>query len=291
VIERAWILNLDAEDEVFRPATYPGPYGALASRPDLAAKLGGLISQGDTVLRPDSRVPGAIGHSWCPTPRAVDALRRAGASPAPAPALDVLRTVLCRGFGAVVGLTLEGAVWTDDVTVALDRVASAAPEGRWLLRRPWGFAGRGRLIATAGVATQAARTFIERATTDGGVLVEPWVRRTLDVSLHGWLSDDGELTAGEPCVSLVNEGGVWSGSRQATLAELTDEERQALDQALRTAAAALRDAGYFGPFGIDAFRYADADQLRFNPRCEINARYCMGWATGMGQRRPDLTRE
>jgi hypothetical protein len=54
-------------------------------------------------------------------------------------------------------------------------------------------------------------------------------------------------------------------------------------------AQALLEAGYFGPFGIDAFRWVDrAGVERFNPRCEINARYSMGWAVGMGSRRPDL---
>ena len=47
--------------------------------------------------------------------------------------------------------------------------------------------------------------------------------------------------------------------------------------------------GYFGPFGIDGFRYRDTDgHLRFNPRSEINARYSMGWAVGMRDKRPDL---
>ena len=43
-------------------------------------------------------------------------------------------------------------------------------------------------------------------------------------------------------------------------------------------AAALRAADYFGPFGIDAFRYRSAQgDVLFNPRCEINARFTMGY--------------
>jgi hypothetical protein len=38
----------------------------------------------------------------------------------------------------------------------------------------------------------------------------------------------------------------------------------------------LRDAGYFGPFGIDAYRWRDGATQYFNPRSEINARYSMG---------------
>jgi hypothetical protein len=48
-------------------------------------------------------------------------------------------------------------------------------------------------------------------------------------------------------------------------------------------------AGYYGPFGIDAFRWRDQNgKQQWNPRCEINARYSMGWSIGMGQSRPDL---
>ena len=46
---------------------------------------------------------------------------------------------------------------------------------------------------------------------------------------------------------------------------------------------ALAGAGYFGPFGIDAYRYRDrAGALRLQPRSEINARYSMGFAVGLG---------
>jgi hypothetical protein len=43
-------------------------------------------------------------------------------------------------------------------------------------------------------------------------------------------------------------------------------------------AAALLQAGYFGPFGIDAFRYELGGRTKLQPRCEINARYTMGFA-------------
>ena len=38
-------------------------------------------------------------------------------------------------------------------------------------------------------------------------------------------------------------------------------------------------------FGIDAFTWIDnAGRKRLLPRCEINARFSMGWAIGMGQK-------
>jgi hypothetical protein len=66
--------------------------------------------------------------------------------------------------------------------------------------------------------------------------------------------------------------------------ELHEDELAALNETFERAAEALRGAGYFGPFGIDAFRYLDAQNVeRFHPLGEINARYSMGWLIGMAE--------
>ena len=64
--------------------------------------------------------------------------------------------------------------------------------------------------------------------------------------------------------------------------------RTSLKRAARCAAEALLEAGYFGPFGIDAYRWRAGAAAHFNARSEINARYSMGWATGMEHCRVDL---
>ena len=64
--------------------------------------------------------------------------------------------------------------------------------------------------------------------------------------------------------------------------------RQTIKEALATfvpvlarVAVALAGSGYFGPFGIDAFTYRNADgTVALQPRSEINARYSMGFAIG-----------
>ena len=54
-------------------------------------------------------------------------------------------------------------------------------------------------------------------------------------------------------------------------------------------AAALSAAGYFGPFGVDAYTYRErGGAIALQPRSEINARYTMGFAAPY-PRRP-LTR-
>jgi hypothetical protein len=64
----------------------------------------------------------------------------------------------------------------------------------------------------------------------------------------------------------------------------TERERE-VDRLLSARAASVADAlfgaGYFGPFGIDAFTYRGEDgALRFHELSEINARYSMGFGVG-----------
>lgn len=50
---------------------------------------------------------------------------------------------------------------------------------------------------------------------------------------------------------------------------------------------ALAAQGYFGAFGVDAYRHRLLDgsgRTALNPLSEINARYTMDWALAMGER-------
>ena len=85
-----------------------------------------------------------------------------------------------------------------------------------------------------------------------------------------------------------DERGQWLGCQRLAPGELPRDDEGTLREELSRVAAALGAAGYFGPFGIDGFVYLDGQHVRFNPRCEINARYTMNWLAGMAGQRPDL---
>ena len=57
--------------------------------------------------------------------------------------------------------------------------------------------------------------------------------------------------------------------------------------AARTAAESLRSIGYFGPFGIDAFVFRSERGEHLNPLSDLNARFTLGWSTGMGEKREE----
>jgi hypothetical protein len=119
-----------------------------------------------------------------------------------------------------------------------------------------------------------------------GLQVEPRVRLLGEFALHGYMDAKGSWALGRPTEQRMGPGGAWAAS---VLAEgsLASPERDALVHAAGVAAERLRDAGYTGPFNIDAFRYEDAaGGTAFHPLSELNARFSMGWSVGMGGAAP-----
>ncbi|MEZ4301031.1 MAG: hypothetical protein R3B70_39210 [Polyangiaceae bacterium] len=292
----AWLLNLDADDELARPVGYT-PARATAARvkalmADLARQL---LVPGDVLLSgegPGERAEGCVGAAWCPTPRAVRTLRRAGARVAGEPSIAVLQKVNHRAFCAGLGQTLPGAGYAFG-HAELDRIlAYSENPGAWLFTRPFGYAGRGRMRVRVGdpAEMERAQAWIEASVRLGaGLQVEPLVERTGDFALHGYVCRTGQLVLGEVTRQRCDATFAWAGSERAAHDDLRAVEREALIAEVRRAGEALFEEGYRGPFGVDAFRYRDGGGVeRFNPRCEINARYSMGWAIGMGDRRPDV---
>ena len=274
----AWVLNLDAERELENPRHTPSR--SLARAMGAAReRLSAALPPGDVVLDldPDEHARGLAGRCFCPTPSALARLERAGAEVPEAPAPEVLARVNERGFAFALH-HLEGAVrctGEDEVGRTIAR------PGRWLLKRAFGFAGRGQRKIDAGEASENDRAWIRASLRRGALYVEPRVDIALEVALHGMLAEDGACERGAPTVQLT-AGGAWSESRRAAPGELSAHELARLEEAFARVARALYEAGYFGPFGIDAFRYRAEGGERFQPLGEINARYTMAWGTGMG---------
>ena len=218
-------------------------------------------------------------------------MARAGLRVPPVPASAVLRQVNHRQFAHALGQALPGARFVHTQSELLEilsdsrLLARVSVERNWLMKRPLGYAGRGRRKIASSLLSPTDRTWIEAALrSDDGLQVEPLVARELDCGLHGWLGAEGTLSLGKPTVQTIDASGRWLSTRPASPLELNSEERAQLENAARATAQALSRAGYFGPFGLDAFRWRAPDGTQhFQPRCELNARYSMGWATGMGE--------
>jgi hypothetical protein len=283
---RAFVLNLDADGELAHPTGYAPKASLRARAKELAQRIEGLVPAGDIVV--DDRAPtgvarGRQGIAWCPTPRALAILRHAGATPAPSPPFDVVRQVNHRAFVAPLGGGLPGGTFLRSRSELDERVAG----GAWMLKRPWGFSGTGQRRVANGALDESDARWIDASLRAGGLWVEPWVAIAAEFCMHGFVARDGEAVLGVACVQRCSARGQWQAT-QRDEGELGAAQRAALKAATERSAEALAAARYFGPFGVDAFRYHDGREERFQPLSEVNARYTMGWAIGMGERRPDL---
>jgi hypothetical protein len=288
---RVWSLNLDAELELAgdgyrRSARMEEHLRRLAAvlRPSLRRHVGAepvLVEPVSAELR--GLEAGELGDAWCPTPRARAVLAAAGCTPVDAPALEVLRAVNHRAFAAGLDDAPEFGGEFCATAAACEAVLAKAPSSPFVLKRALGFAGRLRKVVVLRELGPAARRWIDASMRahGGGLQVEPWVERLADFALHGFVGRSGELACGRVTVGEYDARGAWLASRLAERGELDDGERRLLKTAFERAAAALAAAGYFGPFGIDAFRWRDrAGRARFRALCDLNARYTMGWFTG-----------
>jgi hypothetical protein len=287
----AWVFNFDVEEELGDPSRTTPRAATLRLAEELAPKTG-LLAAGDVIVergRPARSCAGLEGRAWCPSPRALRLLASAGARAPSAPPLAVLQTVNHRRFCAELGQTLPNARFCGSFDEVEQTLALPSDTGAWLLKRPFGFVGRGRARAARGPLDAATRAFVTAALRAGdGLQVEPWVDRRADFAIHGYLDRTGACTPGEPTVQACDERGAWLRSRRADGEELSADERSALLEEADRVATALARAGYFGPFNVDAYRWSDrTGRLSLNPRSEINARYSMGWVVGMAGRRPD----
>lgn len=289
----AWVLNLDAEDELLRGGAHTPTDVMRARIESLLPRLRGLIREGDRVVWPgsESMERGLWGRAWCLTRWARTKLELAGMRVPGAPSIDVLRRVNHRRFAHELGQSLPTAGWAAttealEALLANDALGQVSVERCWLIKRPLGYAGRGRKLLRPGKRTDADQAWLDASLRDGdGVQVEPLVARELDCALHGWLAEDGRCTFGQPTLQQLDATGAWQATTLAP--PLTETELALLTREARHTADALHAAGYFGPFGLDAFRWRAPDgELHFQPRSEVNARYSMGWATGMGDFRP-----
>ena len=288
---RAWVLNLDAEYELLQPRGYTRG-NAMALQLRAAAGRCGLVRPGDVMLGSDEPLPanvaGMRGDTWCPTPRALATLEAAGTRVPKAPPVDTLRRVNDRGFAiGLEGGTL-GSRYVTNLSDVEDAVGSIAD--RWVLKRALSFAGRGHRRGSGGL-NDLERRWCHNALRDGlGIVVEPFVERIGDYAQHGFVTPSGEVLLGTPTVQICDAHANWRGSRlepDCDAQRLSESERSALVKTAYRVGEALAANRYFGPFGIDAFRYRYQETERFNPLVELNARYCMGWAVS-GCPRPEL---
>ena len=283
----AWVLNLDADVELAAPQGYTPRKSVREAMAAFVPVVARSLLGPEDVLVDDSSAPlvawGLAGRAFCPTPRALALLRRAGAEPEPAPPLAALRRVNSRAFASSLGVTLPGAAFVTTLDEARRLLDAAVPVGHgWRVKRAFGMTGRGQRVV-AKVVTESDLAFVQAGLDEGGVQIEPSVAIVKEYAIHGLLAEAGACVLGALVEQRCDARGAWISTLPID-APTEHEAALALQLAgeAERVAAALTAAGYFGPFGIDAYSYRGAGgALAVQLRSEINARSSMGFAVGL----------
>lgn len=279
-----WILNLDADLELVDPSGFAPTRRLVQQSNAMADRLLEVANAATERVRHVRLASGSHAttcQAWCPTPRAHATARAMGHVLPVMPPVPVIQRVNHRAFAADFDLSLRGAAFVTSTQQLDALMQTVAPPGGWILKRPFGFSGRGQKRVSA-MPTGRDRRWVDASMVDYGcgLMVEPFVAIDQEFALHSWLGRDGECLTGQPTRLITNELGAWVGSEPGL--ELRDHEREHLHAAHAVAARALTAAGFFGPFSTDAFRYRDDDgQLQFHALSELNARYSMGFFVGL----------
>ncbi len=180
-------------------------------------------------------------------------------------------TPLPGSFVIAPGATFDGEAWP----------------ASWVAKAVWSAAGRDRCRGN-GPPNAEQKTRLSRLLACGALVVEPWCERILDVGVCASIDATGAVTAQAPHGVIVDARGQFLGIDLSPPA-LEPAERAQLTSCVARAGELLRGAGHVGPFGVDAFVYADGSDRSLHV-CEINARYSFGWIARAYARRTGCTR-
>ncbi len=272
----ALVLNFDAELELDRGPSYQPTRPTIARTTELARAMRSTLPEGAFVIAPlaETGEPSARSIAWCPTTRAKKIFAAAHRSPPDGPDMAVLARVNARPFAhALSEGELPGAVVVHDLESAERALARS---GAWLLKRVFGVSGRGQRPVRGGETSESDRAFVAASLArHGSIVIEPRVRIERELSVHAWRTDATYVRSIRE--QIVDTYGAFTASTLAR--DLPSAiERSLVDSAERVGEA-LGEAGYRGPFGIDAYLHrGDGTQPpALRALSEINARYCMGW--------------
>ena len=187
-----------------------------------------------------------------------------------------------------VGTTCET---TKQVLMQIERLA-AAGSGAVVVKALYGSSGRGQIHCRGGqVRAEQRGQLANMLRRQGQVVVEPWLDKVVDLSLHFDVGVEGAAVVAGWTRFLTSGRGQYRGSFVGSLTAGLDEEAKRFlygdgrdarrlprlgEQLAEWLVEPLRAAGYQGPVGVDALVYRDRDRLRLKPIVEINPRTTMG---------------
>jgi hypothetical protein len=214
---------------------------------------------------------------WGWTPSAVAAGERAGAV-VPSVPLDVVARVNSKLWSHALeielGVALPGAALASTIEELREAIARAcpAPDDKWVVKSPYGFAARDRVLGRGPVLEEAQGRWCLRRMARGETLIfQPWLAVVREYGVVAEVKDDGSFDL--VGVSDLQTNGAGTGTGYVLGRRPTPARMRELERVAALVCARLFAEGYTGPVGIDALEHAGG----LHPLLEINARYTMGF--------------
>jgi len=164
-----------------------------------------------------------------------------------------------------------------------------------VIKSPYSSSGRGMLRVTSSVlSTKDKNSVLQILSSQGVVIIEPWVERVADFSYQMKVLPDGQIVCVGDTRFLADNRGQYIASfiekktaflKPDLISFLYDKKRGDFFKNLREMALCvareLTQEGFVGPFGIDAFVYKnpqslDEQDFKIKFLSEINPRFTMG---------------
>jgi hypothetical protein len=161
-----------------------------------------------------------------------------------------------------------------------------------VIKAIYGSSGRDQIHCRGGQLRDGQRGWLENiCRQQGEVVVEPWLDKVVDLSLHFDVAAEGVAQVVGWTRFITDNRGQYRGAFVGQMVSGLDVEvkkffygggrdaRRLLrlgEQLAKVLAEPMAEAGYRGPVGVDALVYRDGDELRLKPIVEVNPRTTLG---------------
>ncbi|HEY9405482.1 MAG TPA: hypothetical protein VIQ24_22720 [Pyrinomonadaceae bacterium] len=298
---RLWHMNADFETELATgTGSYRRPLSFVALNRRLAPHLLRLAAEGDALLVEESPAESfnsearrrgvelvtldtahpqsnRIFTPWGWTPGMVALGKRVGAG-IPAVSLETVRRVNSKLWSHALeqelGVEMAGARAAESFAELEEAVGRACPreDDKWVIKSPFGFAARERMLGRGARLEGAQATWVRRQFARGETLIfQPWLERVREYGVTLEIASGGEVNL--VGISDLQTNGAGTGTGYLLGRKIDPGRRAELESMARIVGARLFREGYTGPAGVDALEHARG----LHPLLEINARYTMGF--------------
>ena len=197
------------------------------------------------------------------------------------PSIDIVRKInsrrFCNELGLNYGCGVSGSRFCtlpEDVYSFAQRNADSYP---LVVKAAHGGFGAGIHRVASAEKLRECGKLVEKYLSHGGLVIEPWLERSADISTSLEIGHDGSISDVTIQLQRINRYGGFYGI-EAPVDETIQKKwgEELCEKTTKYAAEAAR-CGYFGPFGCDSFIVktgTNDEKLVFG--IEINARFTMG---------------